>query len=207
MTVMRLASGDLLLHSPTKYSAALHAALESLGSIRYLLAPNTAHWMFIHGWQRHLRQATTLAVPGLAARRQVRKAGLRIDREVRDAPPQEWIDEIQTVLVSGLFFAEIAVFHKPTGTLVLTDLVLNIRPETLSFVPRIFARLVGSTAPDGKAPFYLRLLLRRGGVAAKLAAGRLIRFAPARVVFAHGEWYRDNATQRLRRALRWLAEA
>ncbi len=47
MTVVRLSNGDLLLHSPTGFKPALQRALEAIGPIRHLVAPNFAHWMFL----------------------------------------------------------------------------------------------------------------------------------------------------------------
>ena len=41
MTIIRLSSGGLLLHSPVQYSAQLHRKLEQLGSLKYLLASTT----------------------------------------------------------------------------------------------------------------------------------------------------------------------
>ena len=207
MTIIRLTSGDLLLHSPTRYSSALCDELERLGAIRYLLAPSIAHWMFVPEWQKALPDATLLAVPGLSARKQVREAGLRIDRELLDGTPEEWADEIETVVVPSPLFAEIALFHRPSRTLVLTDLVQNLRPEELPYGARIVAELLGITAPNGTAPLYLRLLLRLGGRAAEQAAARLIGTKPERVIFAHGDWFESDATARLRRSLRWLTQA
>jgi hypothetical protein len=51
MTVIRLASGDLLLHSPARYSSSLREELRSFGA-KYLVAPNVAHWMFLADWQK-----------------------------------------------------------------------------------------------------------------------------------------------------------
>ncbi|MDP9096425.1 MAG: DUF4336 domain-containing protein, partial [Pseudomonadota bacterium] len=51
MTVIRLASGGLLLHSPTRFSAGLRRALEEIGPIAHLVAPNSVHWMFVKAWQ------------------------------------------------------------------------------------------------------------------------------------------------------------
>src|SRR3954454_17595484 len=87
MTVIRLSNGDLVLHSPVRYSEALRHELERLGPIKYLLAPNVAHWMFLPAWQSQLPQASTFAVRGLSARKQVREAGLRIDRELGGTTP------------------------------------------------------------------------------------------------------------------------
>lgn len=206
MTVIRLAGGDLLLHSPTRYSSALHQDLERLGRIKYLVAPNVAHWTFLPKWQRSVPDALTLAAPGLAARGQVRETGLRIDRELVGDSPEDWSGEIETVLVSAPLFAEVALFHKPSRTLVLTDLVQNIRPDELPSTARVLADFMGITAPSGKAPLYLRLLLRLGGRAAETAAARLIRFAPERVIFSHGDWFKSDATNQLRRSLKWLTD-
>jgi short-subunit dehydrogenase len=207
MTVIRLSSGDLLLHSPTRFSHALREELQQLGPIKYLLAPNVAHWMFLPEWQAALPNARMYAAPGLAERQQVRRSGLRIDRELTDVTPDEWSEDLQLVLVTAPLFAEVELFHRPSRTLVLTDLVQNLAPESLSPQSRAAANLLGITAPDGKAPAYLRLLLRLGGRAVQLAAARLIALAPERVIFAHGRWFETGGTQQLRRSLGWLLDA
>src|SRR4051794_21342782 len=129
MTVIRLSSGDLLLHSPTRFSHALREELEQLGPVKYLLAPNVAHWMFLPDWQAALPNARVYATPGLAERQQVRRSGLRIDRELTDVTPDEWSEDIQLVLLAAPFFTEIELFHGPSRTLILTDLVQNLAPE------------------------------------------------------------------------------
>jgi short-subunit dehydrogenase len=205
MTIIRLSSGALLLHSPVRYSTQLHRSLQELGPVRYLVAPNVAHWMFLRPWQQALPEALTFAAPGLATRKQVRASGLRIDRILADEPPMEWEEELEVVLLTALSYAEVALFHTPSRTLVLTDVVQNLEPGTLPPLARSVARLLGITAPDGKAPLYLRLLLRLGGRSVEQSAARLISFAPDRVVFAHGEWFESAGTDRLRRSLRWLS--
>ncbi|MGJ4891033.1 SDR family oxidoreductase [Bradyrhizobium sp. HKCCYLS3077] len=207
MTVIRLSSGDLLLHSPTRYSLALREELERLGPIKYLLAPNVAHWMFLPDWQAALPHVRVYAAPGLAERQQVRRSRLRIDRELTDVTPDEWSEDLQLVLVSAPFFTEVEVFHRPSRTLILTDLVQNLAPESLGLLSRPAAKLLGITAPDGKAPAYLRMLLRLGGRAVRLAAARLIALSPERVIFAHGRWFDSGGTQQLRRSLGWLIDA
>ncbi|MFN5410508.1 SDR family oxidoreductase, partial [Bradyrhizobium sp.] len=104
-------------------------------------------------------------------------------------------------------FSEVALFHRPSRTLILTDLVQNLAPEGLGAVRRTVARLLGITAPDGKAPASLRLVLRLGGRAVRLAAARLITLAPKRVIFAHGRWFDTGGTQQLRSSLGWLLDS
>jgi hypothetical protein len=63
---------------------------------------------------------------------------------------------------------------------------------------------LGISKPDGMVPIYLRLIMRLGGRSVQAAARRLISFAPRRVIFAHGEWFDNQGTERLRHSLRWL---
>jgi hypothetical protein len=79
MGVVRLKDGSLLLHSPTRYTPDLGHALEALGTIRHLVAPTLAHWMFLKEWQNAYPDAKTWGVPALRDRAQVRAAGVRID--------------------------------------------------------------------------------------------------------------------------------
>ena len=92
--------------------------------------------------------------------------------------------------------------------LVLNDIgpVLDIEfePEKLPFPLRPFARAMGITAPDGKAPAYLRAVVRMGGTRAREAGRRLLATNPERVIFAHGKWFDRDAGARLERSLRWL---
>ena len=156
------------------------------------------------GWQAAAPDAQTWAAPGLGERAQVRKAGLRIDRELQESTPPEWRTEIETVLIAAPLFAEVALFHKPSRTLVLTDLVQNIRSTELPAGSRAVIDALGAAAPEGRAPIYLRLVVKLGGRAAALAGARLVGLAPERVVFAHGEWFQSDATRRLRHSLQWL---
>lgn len=207
MTVVRLPDGGLLLHSPTRWSPALQAALAALGPVRHLLAPNLAHWTFIRGWQLACPGAVTWAAPGLRGRRQVRRSGLRIDHELRDVPPAAWGDAIELASVpGGLGLREVAVFHRPSATLLLTDLVLNLDPHHVPAPLRPLLRLLGVTAPDALPPPYLRAVFKLRHRNAARAASRLLELRPSRVIFAHGDWFEDDATARLRHSLRWLLD-
>ena len=89
MTVARLGDGGLWLHSPTRFSPALLAAVEALGPLRHLVAPNVAHWTYLKDWQRARPGATTWAAPNLRRRLQVRRSSVRLDHDLGDEPPAE----------------------------------------------------------------------------------------------------------------------
>ncbi|MBO1073270.1 DUF4336 domain-containing protein [Roseomonas marmotae] len=205
MTVIRLPDGDLLLHSPTRFSHALKRELEKLGRIRHLVAPNIAHWIFLKEWQQACPEAITWAAPGLRKRRQVRRSGLRLDYDLTSGTPDAWEDAITLVtLPGGMDFHETALFHRPSRSLVLTDLVLNLEERKLPPLVRPLARLFGILAPDGMPPPYLRAVIRMRQEAAAHAAERMLALQPERVIFAHGRWFEHDGGSALRHSLRWL---
>ena len=170
MTVIRV-EGGMLLHSPTRYVRELHDAITAFGPIRHLVAPSFAHWTFMRDWVSACPDATTWAAPGLRERRQVRRSGLRLDRDLGDAPAWSGIE--QCVIPGGGGFREVALFHRPSGTGLLTDLVVNLEPEKLPPMARPLARLLGVAAP-GRAS--ARLPARDGTPApAGCSLGRLPR--------------------------------
>ena len=207
MTVLRLPDGGLLLHSPTRYSIPLKQALEKIGPIRHLVAPNIAHWIFLQDWQRACPDATTWAAPGLRERSQVQASGVRLDHDLSDAAPAEWGGAVGvTTVPGGLGFHEVALFHRPTRTLVLTDLVLNLDSSKLPSALRPLARLLGVTAPRGMAAPQLRGIVKLNRAEAARSASRLLKLEPERVIFAHGRWFERDGTAVLRRSLRWLLD-
>jgi Domain of unknown function (DUF4336) len=149
MSIVRLASGTLWVHSPTRVTPDLKAGVDALGTVGHLIAPNSAHWMYLEGWQRAYPAARTWAAPGLRNRRAVRKSGVRLDRDLSSAPPEEWAGEIDQVIVpGGLGFREVAFLHRATRTAVLTDLIDNLEAAKLPVPTRILAGLVGALAPN-----------------------------------------------------------
>lgn len=202
MTVIRLANGDLLLHSPTRHGEALQTALEALGPIRHLVAPNTVHWVFVKPWRDRLPQAQIWAAPGLRDRAQVRRSGLPIDHDLSDEPPASWAGEIDQIVVDGaLGFSEVAMFHRPTRTALFTDLVQNFEPQKLPWFLRPLGRLLGNASPAGRAPAHLRAVV---GHRSRDAARRIVAWAPDRVLVTHGLPFETDAANRLRQSLAWL---
>lgn len=203
MTVIRLGNGDLLLHSPTRHVPALQSALAALGPIRHLVAPSTVHWVFVSAWQGAVPDALVWAAPGLRERRQVRRSGLRIDAVLSDAAPPAWADEIEQSVVGGRFgFCEVVMLHRPSRTVVFTDLVQNFEPAKLPLLLRPVGRLLGNVAPTGRAPAHLRMVM---GARGQAAARRIVAWAPQRVLVAHGHPFEVDAAEKLRRSLAWLA--
>jgi hypothetical protein len=203
MSVVRLASGGMWLHSPTRFDESLRREIEAIGPIQHLVAPNIAHWSFLKDWQTHCAGATTWAAPNLRERAQVKAAGVRLDRDITEAAPAEWAEEIAHAIVPGaLGFREVAFFHQASRTLLLTDLIENLETKKLPLGTKLFALVMG--AHKGTSPAQIRLALRPRRKDAAEAVRRMIGWGPERVVFAHGRFFDRDGTRELKRAMAWL---
>ncbi|ONF95361.1 DUF4336 domain-containing protein [Sphingomonas jeddahensis] len=204
MTVIRLADGGLLLHSPTRYTPELARALAAIGPIRHLVASTMAHWTFLQEWQRACPDATTWGVPVLRTRPQVQRSGVRIDRDLGSSAPPEWAGDVEQGLVrGGGGFEEAWFFHKASRTLVLTDLVENLDPEKLGPVTAVLMR--GMRATSATTGLQVRPALAAKKAEVRAAMDTMIALQPETVLFAHGDIFRGNGTEQLRQAFAWLA--
>ncbi len=203
MTVVRLADGGLLLHSPTRHSDELARALADIGPVRHIVAPTVAHSTFLAAWQRTCPDATLWAVPALRERAKVPQSGVRIDADLGDAAPAAWRDVMDQRLVrGGGGFEEAWFFHKASRTLILADLIENLDPAKL--MPATAAVMRATFATGATTGLHVRTALIAGGAAARDAIEAMLATAPDRVLFAHGDPFTIGATERLRRAFAWL---
>jgi hypothetical protein len=204
MTVIRLATGDLFVHSPTPLTAELKAEIDTLGAVAHLVSPNKIHYWWIGEWGEAYPGATKWASPGV--RPAVAQLGWDFDADLGATAPPAWSREIDQLTVrGGRFMDEVVFFHKLSRTLILADLIENFEPARVhSIFLRAMLRLAGNMDPDGKLPVDLRMTYwgRKDQIAQ--AVHRMIDWEPARIVLAHGRWYNANAVDELRRAFRWV---
>ena len=198
MTVVRLGNGDLFLHSPIKYDEGLATELRRMGTIRHLISPNQWHYAHIGEWQRAFPDAIAWASPGVRRRARARHTEVDFTRELEAQPPEEWRAEIDQTLVPGGIFKEFVFFHKASGTLILTDTIMNLEPEKFDEPWRTAAKLSGMTYPHGQIFFGMRvpLLLQRRKATA--AFQKIRSWQPKRILLAHGRCF-ESAGEAMRR--------
>lgn len=203
MTVVRLSSGDLWIHSPTPITEQLFTELNGLGRVSALIAPNRLHYWWIPDWIRRYPSAAIYAAPGMSAEAGARCGGFT--ETLSEAAPAGWQGEIDQLLVPGDFMTEAVFFHRASRTLILTDLIENFEPSRISCVTvRWLCRASGCCDPDGKMPFDLRWTFRRHKGAMRDAIRQMLVWEPERIILSHGRWYTGNAVQELKRAFRWV---
>ncbi len=201
MTVIGLAERRLWLHSPIALNAALAEELQSLGEVRYLIAPNPLHHLFLGQWQAAYPEALSYAAPGLRKKR----PDLVFDGDLQASAEPAWADEIGQTLFTGSPWMEEAVFfHVASKTLILTDLIENFEPSAFNRWQRLLAGLTGILAPDGKTPVDWRLSFLLGKKRARQALATMLAWQPENIVIAHGNCIFGGGTEFLRRSFGWL---
>lgn len=206
MTVIRLPGGGVWVHSPIAPDPGLMAEVDALGPVSWLVAPNWIHYAHVGAWEARYPEARCWAAPGVAARAASRHVAIRIDAELDDTAPPEWAGVIDQLVVAGSpVHREAVFFHRPSKTLILTDLIENFERRALPawFVPLAF--MAGVLDPDGKAPVDMRQTFRKGRAAARASVERMMEWGPERVILAHGRWYPRDGVAELKRAFRWLS--
>ncbi|MEL1250532.1 DUF4336 domain-containing protein [Aurantiacibacter gilvus] len=198
MTVVRLAGGGLWLHSPIAPDEGLFAALQDLGEVRYLVAPNSIHYWYMADWIERYPHAETLAVPDLDEKA---KRPFRIDRKLEMDARFDWQDEIDWLLVPGTVFSEAVFFVKSARLLVLVDLIENFEP--LRVRNRLQRWAIQLFHANGSLPYDARLTFRPKMDMVRQQIGRMLDWPVEAVTMTHGKPYTENASAELRRAFKW----
>jgi len=204
MTVIRLASGELFLHSPIALTPGLKNEIDALGIVRHLISPNWIHYAYIADWQKAYSGTLAWASPKVKERAKKVQIDIRFDHDLGETAEREWGNEIEQIIVRGSdLHIEVVFFHKPSKTLILTDLIENFERSKIPVWLSVLSWLAGNLDPDGKAPIDMRWSFSRNKKALRKAIEQMIVWAPERVILAHGRWYEVNGVAEIRRAFRW----
>ncbi|MCG8421714.1 MAG: DUF4336 domain-containing protein [Proteobacteria bacterium] len=180
MTVIRLADGSLLLHSPIPIDEALAAELARLGEVRHIVAPNCLHHLHLPGAIERYPSARVWGAPGLAKKRK----DIEFDGYLSAEPAPEWPDELQPLAIEGVPWAgEFVFLHVPSATLLCTDLIFNI-DQVQGWLTRLLLRLVGAYRRVAQSKMWRIKTTDR--TAAARSIEQLLAWQFDRVVMAHG---------------------
>jgi hypothetical protein len=199
MTVVRLADGALWVHSPLRLTPERRRAVEALGPVRFLVAPNSFHHLFIGEWMAAWPEARAYASPSLPEKRK----DLRFHGVLSDETPPEWAGELSVLPWRGApSVGEVVFFHHPSRTLVLTDSLHNPGAHGSALANFVFKLLGGRT--DRPSTWLIDRLINRDRKAARLTVDTILQWDIGRVILAHGDVVEHEASRAVREAYAWL---
>lgn len=199
MTVVKLPTGELLVHSPAELDDGLRAALDRLGQVRFVVCASLLHG---HLWMEEYRDAypgaELFAAPGLTKRRK----DLSFAGTLGATPDPRWSADLdQTVFHGNRFLTETEFFHRPSRTLIAGDLCFNTGDDA-PFMTRLFARGPRMKKRLGPTPLF------RAGIrdreAASASVERILEWDFDRIIPGHGETVETGGREKLRDDFGWL---
>ncbi len=201
MTVVRLSSGELWVHSPIKLTPDIQNQMDKLGAVKYLIAPNHLHHLFLSDWISMYPNSEVFGTDEVIKKRQ----DISFNASLNSGSDWPWSDDIEQVLFSGSpLMQECVFFHKPSNVLIVTDLVENFSGQEFNYWQHLVAKGVGILAPNGKMPIDWRLSFMFGKADARKHLDRLLQWNPQVLVMSHGEIVRQNAKEFLTKSFKWL---
>ncbi|WP_206002657.1 DUF4336 domain-containing protein [Paraburkholderia polaris] len=197
LTVIRLSSGKLLLHSPIPLSIEVRSAIDALGPVAHIVCPNLFHHMYA--------AETAAAYPramlhGPAALQRKRK-DLRFDAVLTDQPHPDWRGDLELLTIEGCILGETVFYHPATRTLIACDLVENFH-QSPHWLTRNYLRLGGILGRVSWHP--LLRMAYRDRKRARACIDTLLAWPFERVVLAHGDLLTDDAHALVREGMAWL---
>ena len=198
MSVVRLPDSKLMLHSPCEIDERTKQEITALGEVAYIVAPGSYHYFHVPSAQTAFPEADTYICPGVERKR----PDIDFDWFLADQPPRAWADRLDQVLVRGnKYIWEVAFFHKPSQTLLLTDLIENITDQTpnTNWLLKLWWKAVFHMWNNPKpAPEYQ--LGWKDKAAARQSLQRILDWDFERIVLSHGDLIERNAKATAREA-------
>jgi len=198
MVVLRLSDGALLVYSPVALTPERRAAVEALGRVAHLYAPNLFHRSWLGEWIAAFPSARVHAPRALRKKR----PDLRVDRCHGDAPEPAFAGVLDEIVVEGCRLEEAALYYRPAQTALVADLVHNVGRPAHAWTA-LYTRMNG---------FYDRVALSRvirwtaftDRKAARRCIDDLLARPFERLVVGHGSPLATGGHDALAAAYAWL---
>jgi hypothetical protein len=181
LTVVELSRRRLWVHASLPPTAALRAALQELGDVVAIVGPNTMHDAFLAEFVAAYPTAQFYAAPGLAQA----NPRLRPDALLGPERPADWESVLDGELMAGMpKLNEMVFLHRPSGSLILADLVFNLQPPK-PWLTRVAMRLNGAYGRLAPTRFCRSMIRDRTAFRASLQ--RVLAWEFDRILVGHGE--------------------
>ena len=192
VAVLRLASGDLVIHSTGPFTPADVGAINTLGRPRWVMDTMLRHDTFARNGREAFPDAAFLAPEGFAGR-----VGFPTLPLVNQAG---WGNEVEILRLQGVpSMEEHVVLHRSTRTLIVADLIFNFGPECTAWTHLLLSAAVGKKHDPGMARSIRWTARDRDALRASLA--RMMAWDFDRLIVGHGAVIETEAKAQVAAAL------
>jgi hypothetical protein len=192
VTVIRLPAGQLIVHSTAPFPPALAQQIHALGTPGWLVEAT-----LFHDTSTAVGRAAFPGWPLLAPHGFPAIAG---ETSPLSAPPPEWEGFIEVLPLAGMpRVNEHLLFHRPSRTLILADLMFNLGPLSPPWTRCFFRWMAGIRQYPGMSRFFRLCIRDRHAFATSIT--QMMAWDFDRVIFGHGTPIESGAKPILASAL------
>lgn len=200
MTVIALAGGGVVLHSPAFVDAELRDEILRLGPVVAVIAPSWWHDLYLRETLRNFPQAALYGAPTLV------KWGrsLPFTDVLSNSSPLLWNRDMAQHHITGigLFLDEVAFYHRQSRSLIVADLLFNISRSD-AWLTRTLAHIVIGPYPGCRfARLYRPFVFDRRRFRASIEL--ILEWDFEQIIVGHGAIVQKGGKDVLREAFRWL---
>jgi hypothetical protein len=200
MTIVRLSGGELWVHSPVTVEPEVREEIAALGRVAHILAPSRFHYLDLQPFGGFFPDSQLYGPEAVVKR----KKGLRFAGTLNDEAPSDWAAEIDQLQARGHpMLDEVAFLHKPSRTLILTDLLMTIHKTALP-ATRGIGKLLGIYEVPA-VPVELKWTWK-GKEAGTGFIQELLSWDFDRVLYSHGSLIESGGKKALRKAYSFLLD-
>jgi len=194
VTVIRLATGELVIHSMGPFTPEDVAAINKLGRPGWLVEAMLRHDTFSEEGRAAFPGIPFLAPPGFSKR-------VRFATEPIVPAPTAWGDELQVLELQAVpIMKESVFFHAPSRTLIVADLVFNFGDRESFWTKTLLIAGVGwKHNPEMSRPFKMAV---KDKAAFQRSTERMLRWDFDRVIVGHGNMIESGGKEKVTRMLR-----
>lgn len=224
-TLVKLQTGNVAVFSPVALTPAVKDKVSALGQIKYLVATDIEHHIFLSTWAKEYPQAEVIGMEGLPEKREGDEAtkGLKFAHvfsasnklDFKISP--EFDAEFSYEYFDSHSNKELVFLHKPTRTLIEADLLFNLpATEQMSksgidpssgFLTKLFGGLMntrGDMIWQKRFLWYAAAGKDRSGFTA--SANRIKAWDYDRIIPCHGDVIETGGKAIMNKATAWFTE-
>ena len=133
-TLVKLQTGAVAVFSPVALTSEVKSKVQSMGNVRYIVAPDFEHHLFLKPWAQEYPQAEVIGVEGLPEKREGDEAtkgtkfthvfSAKSKRQMTIS--QEFDAEFDYEYFNSHQNKELVFVHKPSRTMIEADLLFNL---------------------------------------------------------------------------------
>ena len=193
VTIIRLTSGQLIIHSTGPFTRGDVTEIEALGDPGWMTDTMLRHDTFAKHGRAAFPNIPYLVPEGFAEL-------AHVDGKLLLPAPLAWATEVDVLLIDGMPKAKEHVFlHKPSRTLIVADLVFNFGPST-GWTSFFRSALMGVRTHPDAARLYPMLVKDRD--AYDRSVRELLTWDFDRIIVGHNEVVETNGKACLKQALK-----